>query len=870
MRTTWYAAYRRRHHLILAAVAAVAMSLLSAGTALADPAHPAPTGDSTASAPAASAAPRSQATNPEYTNAPCNVPEKSRGNRQFAQCFVTVRTNVEHQIKADAAAPPASALGPSDVQQAYHLPSGGQAQTVAIVDAYGNSSAESDLAQFRSYYALPQCTSADGCFTKVDQTGGTHYPPDNASWGLETSLDLDAVSAACPKCHILLVQATDNDMDSLGAAVNTAVRLGAKYVSNSYGLLGESSVESSYDHYYDHAGVAVVAATGDSGNITNYPASSPNVTAVGGTTLNRDASVARGWTETAWSNGGSGCSPYEGRPDYQNGIATNCPNNKAIADISADADPNTGLGIFDSLGYGGWLQVGGTSLSAPLVTAMYALAGSPMPGTYPVTYPYQTASSNLFDITGGSNGSCGNVLCNAGPGWDGPTGLGSPNGVAGLALGPHGDIVGQVSDATTGQPLAGATISTADGYTATTDKQGRYDLNILTGSHDLTARMFAYESKTTTGVEVAPDQTTTADFSLVPSPEVTLSGVVTDGTSHGWPLYAKITLPGTSLQPVYTSPFTGRYAIQVPADATYTVHVEAQYPGYQPVDEQAAVGASNTVEDAALAVNLTACTAPGYAYVHGFVEPFEGWTGKTASNGWTVTDNLRNGDTWAFNNPGSRPAPPGGDSTFAIVDSGNYGRGGRQDTTLVSPSEDLSNQASPQLSFDTQYVTEKKQTASVDLSIDGGSKWSTIWSKTTTSASGHVVIPLPSAGGRPDVKVRFHFTGQFGWWWAVDNVVLGARSCQPVSGGLIAGTVTSTSGVALINATVASTAKPTEFGISATTPGDTAQPDGFYWLFSSLTGTRTFTATASGYSTSTATVDVAADQVTRRDWAMNQ
>ncbi len=144
-----------------------------------------------------------------------------------------------------------------------------------------------------------------------------------------------------------------------------------------------------FDAYYNHAGVAVTASTGDTGDVTNWPAANPNVVAVGGTALTQDTTNPRGWNETAWVDGGSGCSPYEPHPDYQNGIDTNCASNRAMADISADADPNTGLAVYDTLGYSGWLQVGGTSLSSPLVASMYALAGTPVPGTYPVSYPYQ-------------------------------------------------------------------------------------------------------------------------------------------------------------------------------------------------------------------------------------------------------------------------------------------------------------------------------------------------------------------------------------------------------------------------------------------------------------------------------------------------
>ncbi len=240
-----------------------------------------------------------------YTNAGCNTASLKKN---YAQCFAMVYTAIKNKIAATPDQPPTGALGPPDIQSAYKLPSTGQGETVGIVDAYGDSTAESDLATFRSFYGLPPCTTANGCFQKVDQNGGTNYPPDNNSpnggWDLETSLDLDAVSSACPNCHILLVEGNDNSIPNLGVAEDTAVSLGAKFVSNSYGILGEDPSETSYDQYYNHPGVAVVASTGDFGNVTNWPATSPYVTGAGGTTLTKDTSVPRGWDETAWDSGG--------------------------------------------------------------------------------------------------------------------------------------------------------------------------------------------------------------------------------------------------------------------------------------------------------------------------------------------------------------------------------------------------------------------------------------------------------------------------------------------------------------------------------------------------------------------------------------
>ncbi|HEX9033063.1 MAG TPA: carboxypeptidase regulatory-like domain-containing protein, partial [Streptosporangiaceae bacterium] len=377
----------------------------------------------------------------------------------------------------------------------------------------GTPRPKADLAAFRSYYGLPPCTTANGCFRKVDQTGGTNYPPDDSGWALETSLDLDAVSAACPACNILLVEANSSSIPDLSAAENEAVALGARFISNSYGAQEDPS-ELSFDSAYTHPGVAITASTGDTGNLVSWPSSNPNVIAVGGTRLTRDTAVPRGWGETAWSSGGSGCSATETHPDYQNGVTTGCAM-RATADISADADPVSGLATYDTLGYGGWLQVGGTSLSSPLTAAMYALAGPPVAGTYPVNYPYHDPSrgSDLFDVTSGTNGSCGNVLCTAGPGWDGPTGLGTPDGVRALAGGPQGAITGKVTDAATGQPIAGVTIAASPGdYLTHTDASGAYALNLAVGSYTVTAAEYAYQTGTQTGVAVTAGQTANASF----------------------------------------------------------------------------------------------------------------------------------------------------------------------------------------------------------------------------------------------------------------------------------------------------------------------------------------------------------------------
>ena len=332
-------------------------------------------------------------------------------------------------IRVDAAGLTPSApggYGPSDLQSAYKLPSAtaGSGQTVAIVDAFNDPKAESDLGVYRSTFGLSPCTTANGCFRKVNQSGGTTYPPSDIGWSQEISLDLDMVSAICPKCHILLVEANDNSFNNLGKAVNEAVKLQANEVSNSYGG-SEFSNETSFASFYHHPGHVITASSGDSGYGSQIPAAFNTVTSVGGTTLNR-ASNARGWSEQVWSGTGSGCSGFIPKPGWQSD--TGC-NHRALNDVSADANPSTGVAVYDTFHESGWLVFGGTSVSSPIIASVYALAGNAGSVTYG-SYPY-SHRTGLFDVTSGSNGSCGgSYLCTAKVGYDGPTGLGTPKGTS--------------------------------------------------------------------------------------------------------------------------------------------------------------------------------------------------------------------------------------------------------------------------------------------------------------------------------------------------------------------------------------------------------------------------------------------------------
>ncbi|MEW2373848.1 putative Ig domain-containing protein [Streptomyces sp. NPDC006656] len=367
----------------------------------------------------------------------------------FMACHALARTDVKQQLSLAPGLLP-SGYGPTDLQSAYALPaSAGAGATVAIIDAYDDPNAESDLAAYRSQYGLPACTTANGCFRKVDQNGGTSYPKADSGWAGEISLDVDMVSAVCPQCHILLVEANQPSMADLGTAVNRAVTMGAKYVSNSYGG-GEDSTDAGSDaSYFNHPGVAITVSSGDSGYGVEYPAASQYVTSVGGTSLTRAGGTTRGWSESVWGtssggNGaGSGCSAYTTKPSWQSD--SGCAK-RTVSDVSAVADPATGLAVYDSYQASGWNVYGGTSASAPIIAAVYALAGTPAAGSYPSSYPYAHAAS-LNDVTSGANGSCGSsYLCTAKSGYDGPTGLGTPNGTAAFAGGSTGGNTVTVSN----------------------------------------------------------------------------------------------------------------------------------------------------------------------------------------------------------------------------------------------------------------------------------------------------------------------------------------------------------------------------------------------------------------------------------------
>jgi subtilase family serine protease len=374
--------------------------------------------------------------------AACDAPKPT----DTAICFALVRTDVRvAAVHPTATAPPG--YGPAQLQAAYGLPSstGGNGQTVALVEVGDYPTAAADLSTYRSQYGLPACTTANGCLRKVGQAGTSSLPAEDASWAEETALDEDLVSAICPNCHILIVEANSATTSDLEAAENTAANLGASEISNSYG----GSEYAATDPAYSHAGVVITASAGDGGYSEGsmQPCSFASVVCTGGTSL-QPAAGSRGYAETVWNDlssqggaAGSGCSSEVAKPSWQNDKGCTM---RSQSDVSFDADPEYGVAVYDSTayeGYSGWLEFGGTSVASPAISGIYALAGNAGSlGSSAASLLWTNKGSGLYGVTSGNNlapgGSCSAsypYICTAGTNDDGvysgPGGWGTPNGV---------------------------------------------------------------------------------------------------------------------------------------------------------------------------------------------------------------------------------------------------------------------------------------------------------------------------------------------------------------------------------------------------------------------------------------------------------
>ena len=505
-----------------------------------------------------------------------------------ASCNARVLTTTANVPLSTTTTPYVNALGPAQFLKAYNLTgTASQPQVVAIVDAYDDPFIYNDLTTYSQQYGipvLPQCVGAAAsssvpCFQKMNQNGSTtSYPNPDPSWSLEIALDVEAVHAVCQNCTILLVEANSSSFADLTAADDQAVAQGAKIISNSWGGPGDASAEAVYDTHYNKPGVAFLFSSGDSGYGLEYPATSPYVVAVGGTSLflNADGSYN---TETAWSGAGSGCSTFETKPSWQ--TDTNCTRRTAT-DVSAVADPNTGASVYDSYQYSGmsgWFEVGGTSLSSPIAASVYALAGTPPTAVAANSIPYSNASK-LHDVTSGSNGTCGgSYLCTAGVGYDGPTGLGTPNGIGGFVYAPNAPTA--ILTATPTTIVAGNSSTLTWNSTNTTSCTGT---NFSTGGAVSGSVVVSPTASTTYSVSCTGTNGTAAANAMVtvtqPVPTASLSAspatiVAGNSSSLTWNSTNATSCTGTNFSTSGT--ISGSVVVSPTASTTYSVSCTGTY-----------------------------------------------------------------------------------------------------------------------------------------------------------------------------------------------------------------------------------------------------------------------------------------------------
>ncbi|WP_327028499.1 S8 family serine peptidase [Micromonospora sp. NBC_01740] len=595
--------------------------------------------------------------------------------------------------------------------------------------------------------------------------------------------------------------------------------------------------------------------------------------------------VTLAWTASGifgvWSNGNSGSacqtsgSPGSLVSNYSAG-AYDVNNNIASfssrgAGQNGEIKPNIaapGVNVRSSIPGGGYASYNGTSMAAPHLAGAIALLWSAAPALVGDV----NATRALLDnsATDKADTQCGGTTDD-----NNVFGEGRLDALALLSAAPIGDtgtLAGKVTDATTGAPIAGATVTLtgAADRELTTGADGTYSSLLPAGDYQVAVAAFGYQAKTTPAT-VARNATTTVDVALTAVPSVTVSGTVTDGSGHGWPLYAKVTVQGQSGVSDYTTPVNGRYSLKLPAGATYDLKVESQYPGYQTVTKQVVVGTGNATANVAVPVQTNACTtAPGYRF--GSDGEYETFDGSAVPAGWSVVDHAASGQVWKFTDDGARGNLTGGTGNFAIVDSDEYGSGGKQDTSLVSPVVDLTGVTAPVIRFNQDYNWLGSDRADVDLSLDGGTTWTNVLRQAADVRGPKVTeVAIPQAAGQAQARVRFrYYDASYEWWWSIDNVLIGSQlTCTPVDGGLVLGHVRDKNDNGYVNgATVTSDDRPAEKATTVATPDDTGLADGFYWLFSTLTDTHKFTARAGNYVSQSKQVDVQADWATAANFQL--
>ncbi|MBW6466534.1 MAG: S8 family serine peptidase [Brevefilum sp.] len=667
------------------------------------------------------------------------------------------------------------------------------------------------------------------------------------------------------KCGQFMTAPTNLD----GANPNPNLR--PNVVNNSWGDCGRT-----YSDWYEGvidawlaAGIYPIFANGNSSgcgypmppglNTVSNPARSHHVTAVGST----------GWDDGQYashSNWGPTDSPDTLNP---NGYPAIKP--QVVA-------PGVGIRSAVSSGDSEYAEWSGTSMSAPHVAGLVALmwdAGDCLVGDTITTETIiqDTATPIPYDTGNGDEGP--GFVPNHATGWGEVDALAAVEGAVVYCEGGYLD--GQVVDAVEGQPITGAlveAVSLGDHVTSTsilTDEGGFYRLFVNSQAlYEITTSAYGYQTEIMTAVALlGPGTTTTTQFSLHPKTNlVDLSGVVTDGGGHGYPLYARITLEtGDHSVTAFTNPFDGTYQVAAYDDLTYDLKIESIIPGYQIVLEtELTFGQPSEKRDFALEI-APGCEAPGYGMLNSLAQSFDS---VSLPQGWEVWDHAGTGVTWTFDDAPGRENLTGGSGGFAVVDS-DFAGPVEVDTSLVSPPMDLSGESAVILTFEQDffsYAENSAEVADVDVAIDGG-EWVNVLRQTESVRGPHQqsIDISEIAANQENVRVRFrYYNANSEWWWQVDSVRVGGEVCTPLSGGVLTGLVSNKhSGEPLDGAIVS-----TGFGSMETraTAEDPTLGGGFYWSFQPMTGnpqTLTVTGTKSLYLSSSAEVEMHLGQVTRHD-----
>ncbi|GAA2561329.1 hypothetical protein GCM10010435_36280 [Winogradskya consettensis] len=572
-------------------------------------------------------------------------------------------------------------------------------------------------------------------------------------------------------------------------------------------------------------------------------------------------------------NAGPGCNTASNPGDYPDSYAVGAYNSgHAIASFSGRGSSSIdnsvkpdisapGVAVRSAVPGNSYEAWDGTSMATPHVAGAVALIWAAAPSLRGDV----AATRALLDGTAidTNDTSCGGTATDNNVWGEGR--LDVYNAVLDAPRGPIARASGTVTDASTGNPLADVTV-TAAGRTVATGADGKYQLVFEAGTYDVTAGKYGYLSKTTS-VTVAEGEVKTVNFALTPAQLVTVSGTVTDGSGHGWPLYAKVEVSGRPGAPVFTDPVTGRYSVSLPASTSYELKATPVYPGYQPTTEDVIVGTAAKTANIVVPVEA-ACTATGYSAAYGTPALTESFGGTGTPAGWSVV-NRTDGGGWGFTDIGNRGNKTGGTGGFAIIDSDKLGSGKAQDSDLISPPINLSEQTAPFVRFKSDFYALSSP-ADIDVTIDGGTTWTNVWHQTASRRGpANEEVSLAPAAGAAAAQVRFRYAGSYSWWWQIDDVEVVNRACTPIPGGLVVGNTTdSNTGLALNGVTVTSDDAPADKGVSAATPADTNLADGFYWLFSTATGSHPFTASKAPYQSLTKTVAVTANGVKRADYAL--